>query len=75
MTSLIFSNIVGFLLVISLYILPFVIIIKFYYFFNKHESEKMKCLRLKKNAILLQKRIDEMNNRLSDIEKILKEVD
>lgn len=39
------------------------------------KSEKMKCLRLKKNAILLQKRIDEMNNRLSDIEKNLKEVD
>ena len=40
MTSLIFSNIVGFLLVISLYILPFVIIIKFYYFFKKHEKRK-----------------------------------
>lgn len=39
------------------------------------KSEKMKCLRLKKNAILLQKHIDEMNNRLSDIEKNLKEVD
>ena len=71
MTSLIFSNIVGFFLVISLYILPFVIIIKL----KSMKSEKMKCLRLKKNATLLQKRIDEMNNRLSDIEKILKEVD
>lgn len=40
MTSLIFSNIVGFFLVILLYILPFIIIIKFYYVIKKHEKRK-----------------------------------
>ncbi|MGE7690961.1 hypothetical protein ACQKMI_17310 [Lysinibacillus sp. NPDC097214] len=72
MASLIFSNIVGFFLVISLYILPFVIIIKIYYAFKKNEKRKDEMLEFEKqNAILLQKRMDEMNTRLSDIEKKL----
>ncbi|MGE7943109.1 hypothetical protein ACQKNB_13565 [Lysinibacillus xylanilyticus] len=76
MTNLIFSNIVGFFLVISLYILPFVIIIKIYYVFKRHEKRKDEMFEIEKqNAILLKKRIDEMSNRLSDIEKNLKEVD
>lgn len=76
MTSLIFSNFVGFFLVISLYILPFVIIIKIYYAFKKNEKRKDEMLEIEKqNTTLLQKRMDEMNNRLSDIEKNLKEVD
>ncbi|MFJ8460655.1 hypothetical protein ACIQ57_16155 [Lysinibacillus xylanilyticus] len=50
MTSLIFSNIVGTFLVILPYILPFIIIIKFYYVFKKHKKRKEKMFEIEEKS-------------------------
>jgi len=67
------TGLLGFIILIALFVLVIYFILKTIKGYEKRANEKLMLER--ENTLTLQKKVDELNERLVSVEKLLKEVD